>query len=213
MAFKRTDQGYDVNAARRPTPPRPNGLLRFNGKDCFLWVFEVQTGFSMAGTRAQSYRTRSFFPHNVVQPAFTVMCQCANQQIYGDTIEFIRNAQTSLTSSMTLAIVSRSLYDGHKLKGAHEDNMAEGYIKHVPRAHNRHEYAPNLQFDFIVERYLSPSTWRDAKNQTPEILPSWKDIIEKKKRGFIPDPDPEQDQATLSSPLLTSGPNGENRPN
>lgn len=214
MAFQRTDQGYDVTATQKNLPPRPNGLLSKGQQKVYLWVYEVQTGFSMSGTRGQSFRTRSFFPRNFVQPSFTVMCQSPNQENYANVIEFMRDAQTDIDSNINLAIVSRSLYTGYNLKGAHEDNEMEGYIKTIPRTHNRFDYAPNFRFEFVVERFLAPATWAD-KPVGNKVLPSWKDVIqEKSQKGLIyQPPDPETDAATLSSPLLTPGPDGEIRPN
>lgn len=214
MAFQPTNKGYDVRATKgnRPNPVRPNGLLSKGGTNVYLWVYEVQTGFSMSGTRGQSVRTRSFFPRNFVQPTFTVLCQSPNQENYANVMEFMRDAQTDIDSNVKLAIVSRSLYTGYKLKGAHEDNDMEGYIKNAPRVHNRFEYAPNFRFDFVVERFLAPATWAD-KVASQRVLPSWKDVIESKKGAIYSPPDPVTDTATLSSPLLTPGPNGEIRPN
>lgn len=219
MAFQPTRQGYDVVAtARQGTPPRANGRLHFAGgadgpREALLWVYEIQTGFAQAGSMGQSFRTRSYFPRSFVQPSFTVMCQCPNQEIYGDTIEFIRHTQVSFESSTKLEIGNVTTYKGTKLKGAHSGNAAEGYIKTVRRAHTRHEYSPELTFEFIVERYLSPSEWRDQGNQTLQILPTWKEVIEQHMHSFVQSPDPVQDQAKPDNPIITDGPNGQNRPN
>lgn len=219
MAFQPTRRGYDVRATvLQGTPPRANGHLHFAGgadgpRGVLLWVYEVQTGFAQAGSTGQSFRTRSFFPRSFIQPTLTVMCQCPNQEIYGDTIEFIRHTQVSFESSTKLEIGNVSTYAGTKLKGAHEGNSAEGYIKSVRRAHSRHEYSPELQFEFIVERFLTPARWRDQGNQVLQILPTWKEVIEQHKHSFVESADPVQNQATSNNPLITSGPNGQNRPN
>lgn len=217
--FQNTSRGYDVVATQlQGTPPRPNAYLRFIGgsdgpSSVNLWCYELTTGFQQAGSTGQSYRTRSFFPRSFVQPAFTIFCQAPNQKIYGDTVEFIRMTQRSMESSTIFDLVSRSRYTGHNLKGAHEGNSAEGYVKSIQRVHNRYEYAPTFQFDFIVERYLAPARWRDQRNQAVQVLPTWKEVIESQKAGFATTPDPEIDQATLDSPLFSPGPNGQNRPN
>jgi hypothetical protein len=196
MPFQPFDRGYDVQTARREEPIGANGFLTFRGVEKKLWVYEVQSGFSMSGSTGQSYRTRSFFAHNMVQPAFTIACQCPNQDIYGDTVEFLRWTQTSFDSSLRLEVVPRFVKDlpAHKgqanrrLRGPHRAIIAEGYVKSVPREHERHVYAPELSFAFIVERMLAglgsenPVQIRQLKN--------WNDIIhDQSKQGFIDDPD------------------------
>jgi hypothetical protein len=219
-----TNTGYDVTATRkvfhggRKNPPRPNGYLDFHGTKCYLWVDQLMADFAMNIQRAQSYRTRTAFPRNFVQPSFTVRCQCANQRIYADTVEFIRTTQTHLESATTLTVVNVATYKGHrKLRGRHRGNSAEGYVRAVRREYGRFINAPTLSFDFVVERHLSPSGWDDGENLSPKVLPTWKEVIEQGKRGFALDPDPPvpaaDDGGTLDRPPLAPGPNGENRPN
>lgn len=227
MPFQPIDQGYDSNAVRqpnprkppRPDPPRPNGYLSFPGEDkCWLWVSELRTSFSISGQRAQSRRTRSYFPHNFAQPSFTVVCQCANQTIYSRTIEFIRSTQTSMDSSVHLWVIDATRYSGHRnIRGRHRSNVAEGYIKSVKREHGRFIYAPELSFEFVVERHLQPSGWRDDDSVTQRILPSWKEVIENGITAYAKDPDPdssiaESDALIQGTSPLAPGPDGTLRP-
>lgn len=218
-----TNTGYDNRATRqifrggKDAPPRPNGYLSFHGHKCYLWVEELNTDFAMNIQRAQSYRTRTAFPRNFVQPVFNVRCQCANQRIYGDTTEFIRDAQTHLESAMQLYVVNVATYKGHrKLRGRHSGNAAEGYVRAVRREYGRFINAPTLSFDFVVERHLAPAGWDDGGNIRPKVLPTWKEVIEQGKRGFALDPDPIQtdnESNPLDRPPLAPGPNGQTRPN
>ena len=164
-----------------------------------LWVYEVQTGFSLSGTTGQSYQTRSFFPRNRVQQSITVLCQCPNQQNYADTVEWIRATQKSHSTSVKLAITTKVM----PVKGQSLPLLVEGYIKSVPRSHRRFEYAPELRFDFLVERVDLPAAWADqlsAKElKGPRVLPTWKDVIEKQGK-FRRDPDRIQDGADLPNP-------------
>jgi hypothetical protein len=215
-----THTGYDNTATRqvfrggRDAPPRPNGYLSLHGHKCYLWVEEITTDYAMNIQRAQSYRTRTAFPRNFVQPVFNVRCQCANQRIYGDTAEFIRQSQIQLESSLQLIVANVVTYKGNrKLRGRHRGNQAEGYIRSVRREYGRFINAPTLSFDFVVER----SSLDPKGNLTPKVLPTWKEVIEQGKRGFALDPDPvdtnSDSSSTLDRPPLAPGPNGQNRPN
>lgn len=198
MAFQKTNQGYDVTATQKATPQGANGLLEsgISAASVDLWVYEVSTGFAMSGTTGQSARTRTFFPHNFVQPVFTVMCQAPNQEIYANTIEFIRKTQITFDFSLKLTVFNarhhRDLprYAANSIKGRHFQNQAIGYIKSAPRSHQRHTYAPEFQFSFIVSRYLQPANWADKALYHTRPLKSWKDVIENSNAApYAQDPD------------------------
>lgn len=190
MAFQRTDMGYDPNATNRGDPGRANGLLTYKGSEQKLWVAEVQTAFAISGKTAQSFRTRSLFPRNFTQPFFTIMCQAPNQEIYGDTVEFIRDSQIDLGSSMRMEVLPGfKQFPTRNLRGSHNPLSAEGYIKRVPRSHEKHIYVPEFSFEFVVGRMLSPSSWSDDKVMMRKLL-SWNDVITHAKSTFADDPDP-----------------------
>src|SRR4051812_44921812 len=86
-----TNKGRDYTiTSKRPDPPKQNGWLMYNGQEFGLWVFDVTTGFSMAGTTAQSARTRTFFAHNFQQPSISISVQFPSQKHSGDFAEFVR---------------------------------------------------------------------------------------------------------------------------
>ena len=197
-----TNQGYDVwGGVIQGTPPRWNGLLYYKSDSSAyqpLWVYEVKTGFSLSGTTAQSRSVRSFFPHNRVQQSVIVSCQCPNQLVYGQTVEWIRESQKKLSTSVQLTIFSKNM----PVKGLGSPIHAEGYIKNVSRRHVRFEYAPELEFEFLVERVFSESS--SDRGVKMRILNSWKDIIESQKKdgAFRIDPD----EQTPSMPPITPVP-------
>lgn len=209
-----TKKGYDVEVTKLQGEPtsKANGFLFIDkssgglpkGKKSFLnpasapskgtkggrrlWVYEIQTGFSLSGTTGQSINARTFFPRNRVQQSITVLCQCPNQQNYAETVEWIRSTHKLRSTSVRLSITTYNM----PVKGQSEPLLAEGYIKSVPRSHSRFEYAPELRFDFLVERILLPAAWKDELTKAelggPRELPTWKDVIEK-QGVFRRDPD------------------------
>ncbi len=197
-----TDRGYDVRSGRiqaeKTEPyrdnkghkvtrnhliPHANGRLsQINSTSTPivpLWVYEYETGFSLSGITGQSYKTRSFFPRNRIQQSVAVSCQFPDQKSYGDAIEWIRQQQKTRSSAILLQIIGRTV----PVKGRNTSFAAEGYVKSVQRQHQRFVYAPELRFDFLVERTLSPSNWADSLTteelKGPRSLPDWKTVIEK----------------------------------
>lgn len=206
MTFQPTNKGYDATVARRPDPDGENGWLTSllaDHTEKKLWVADISSDFGMSGSTGQSFRTRSYFPHNMQQLSYTVTCQFPNQEWYADTIEFIRSMQVQFTSSLRLQIVSRVAYTGTKrrLKGPHLDMMIEGYVDTIQRRHIQHEYAPELKFSFIAERVLYPLDWRD-QGVTITMNKTWKQIIEDKMPGFAPVPDPPAPTEPARSPTV-----------
>lgn len=214
-----TKRGYDIQALPDRDPPRPNGWLTFGKKEIKMWVFDVTAGFAMSGTTAQSSHTRTFFPRNFVQPAFTISVQCPTQRHAGDLAEFIRDTQRSLRSSTRLEIVAGWPKGNHgkKLKGPHSNIAAEGYIKSVQRESMAFNYSPEVSFDFVIERMIAPGAWADSP-VTIRRLKSWHDIVEgilknDTNAGFQTDPDQVQRPANLPGTTgLAPGPDGDLRP-
>ena len=194
MSFQPTQKGYDTNATRRPLPGRENGRISFGDSHRLLWVYDVRSDFAMTGATAQSFRTRSFFARNFSQPSFTIACQSPNQANYAETVEFIRDAQVRLRTMRIeiwpgmkhLKPINGRL--NRRLRGRHSRMMADGYVRVATRAHERHIYAPDWTFDFIVARMILPKEWADDPVKIRRLV-SWNDIIEKKKPGFVEDPD------------------------
>lgn len=211
MPFQPTGQGYDTNATRRPLPKGVNGWLKslLDGSEVPLWVYEIGTGFGMAGIKAQSQRTRSLFPHNMEQQQFTVSCQFPNQELYANAVEFIRSMQTKLSSSLILQVVNRGIAV-NRLKGVHRDLYVEGYVLNAPRGHQRFIYAPELRFGFVAERIHEPQEWAGEEVKI-KMLTTWREIIEEKKPGFVPVPELPR-QTPPGTTGIALGPNGESRP-
>lgn len=216
MAFQPTNNGYDTNALKKVNPPRPNGWLRSlidKDTEVPLWVSEYGTGFSMSGSVGQSPGTRTFFPRNMNQQQFTVLCEFPNQEVYAETVEFIRRMQKRLSSSLLLQVVSRVKYSqGARLKGSHKDLAVEGYVITAPRAHEQFNYAPTLQFDFIAERIHEPSDWGGEAIKM-KMLTTWRDVIEDKKKdgAFVPVPEEPPTATNVPSRVAPDG-NGGLRP-
>jgi len=210
--FQPFEKGYDLNAVNQANPPGANGILVFRQYSVLLWVYELTSDFAMAGNTGQSYRTRSYFPHNFVQPSFSIKCQFANQKAYSKTIEMIRHTQTNFDSSVKITVVNNSPKRGRGVKGAHRGNAAEGYIKSVKRLHERYVYSPELQIDFVIEKHLSPPGWSDNDIDTKiKVLPTWKDVIESRKSGFLADPSAPSEVPDGPSTVAPDG-NGGSRP-
>lgn len=205
MPIVSTHRGYDSNAVKKGAI-RPNGQLTFGNKAVNLWVYEVTTGWKMAGSSAQSSSTRTFSAHNFQQPSFTISCQFPSQQHMALTSDLIRKSHKALESSMILEIASASPVKAgnRKLKGVSKGIRAEGYVASFSRVHEHHVYAPDVTFDFIVERISSPGAWSDSSVEIRR-LKSWHDIVQgimahDPNAGFTADPDGESNKAPVVIP-------------
>lgn len=232
--FQPTGAGYDVNATRKDLPHHHNGRLYLgnfdSGDGVNLYVHEVQTGFALGGSTAQSASTRSFFARNFIQPEFNVLCQSPNQSHYGQVVEFIRASQ-KLAIAGTEA--NLEIYTANRLgvnagsdtykrvKGDHQPIKATGYVKQVPRQHEHFVYAPEYTFSFVVAKMISPSGWADQL-LPPRMMMTWHEIITTIMKGeYIGDPDvtkkdkkPPNIARPLNRPPVARGPAGTigNRP-
>jgi hypothetical protein len=63
------------------------------GELLWLWVNEVEVGFELGGTTAQSRRQRQFFPHNFSQVKMTVRGTAPNNYQYNRIASFVRMSQ------------------------------------------------------------------------------------------------------------------------
>lgn len=218
MPITNTRQGYDVVAthgANDQAKAKVNGWLTYANVEVPLWVQEYSTGWAMAGSTAQSSRTRSFFAHNFQQVSFTISCQFPSQREMGDVTQLIRVAHKGLDSAMYLEVLGlRNGPTNGRLKGASQNLAGEGYVKAITRVHEKGVYSPELQFEFVIERLDSPASWADSP-VTIRKLKSWNDIVEgimahDPNAGFVDDPNANR---VPDRPSLAPGPNGELRPN
>jgi hypothetical protein len=126
-----TNKGYDYTiTSKRPDPPKPNGWLMYKVMSFGLWVFDVTTGFSMAGTTAQSARTRTFFATQL-PAAFYRRQRSIPSQAH---LETSLSLYVQRISVWTLTLGWRSLPAGRQeqnMKGPHENIAAEGYVKTI----------------------------------------------------------------------------------
>lgn len=185
--FQPTQYGYDVAATSSRIPRGQNATLSFqNQSDLGLWVYEVNTQFAMSGTMGQSPRTRSYFPHNMVQPSVNLMCQFPNLKLYGDAAEWLRYTQINLQGLISLKVIPRET----GVKGLSDPIDAKGYVTDVRRTHQRFVYAPEMTLNFVILSSSAPAIWGDDTQVTPRKIKSWADIIASQKPGFIRDSDP-----------------------
>lgn len=200
-AFQPYDRGHDSTTNYRSQDPGGhNAYLTFGGKSKKLWVNDMQIGFALAGSAANSYRTRSFFARNFSQVNFVVSCQFPDQQRYAEFAEFVRHAQVGFNASSRLDILNR--YQGpdthNNQRGPGSRISAEGYVQSVPRQHERFIQAPTMVFQFTVSKMIQPTTWADSQDQKVRYFKSWKEIVS--GGSFLVDSDqsvvdlPEEDQ-------------------
>ncbi len=190
------DTGYDTAAINHRDTPRPNGWLSFSSKEVPMWVHDIQIPqFELAGETAQSARTRSFFPRNAVQPALIVAVQFPNQAAYARVAELVRFSHRQMAQGVLpkLEIIagrpegssthSNNKYGfGHRIvhgkpNHMHQPISAWGYVTRIRREHTRFNYAPEMQFEFTIYRWESPTSWADSETSI-RVLRSWKQVFD-----------------------------------
>lgn len=183
------NQGYDVVAPHRFTGGENCTLLDMGTNEKIdLWVYELQTDLTLEGKTAQSSKTRSFFPRNFAQQSYQFSGQAPNQEHYGTLAEFIHAHQRNAINTGKLArLWLRSTpkgYDVKGVKGKHRPIMALGYVRSFKRTHNRHEYAPNYKFEFVVARQLDSGVFPKGDPAIVHTMnKSWETIVEERRKG------------------------------
>lgn len=135
-----------------------------------LIIEEVETGFEMGGSTAQSRTYRQFFPRNFTKPLITVRGRMVNDFEYNRLASMVRvshlaslddgfvphsglNTRTDTNGdylpTITLSVF-RGGYAGRTVKGPHRPWRVEGYIKRIDAGAQRHNPAPPFEFDFVV---------------------------------------------------------------
>jgi hypothetical protein len=184
--------GYDINATKRKSPGGRNVFLTLGSDNIGLWVYEIQTAFALGGSTAQSYRTRTFFARNFVQPKLTIMTQAPNQEEYGRVVEFIHKSQHEALNNKTtkLQVVKGGIPNvAPAMKGVRRSIQALGYITTIKRRHERFLPAPEYSFEFVVSRTLVPQNWADDPVAIRQ-LKSWQEVFEGlDTEGFVENPD------------------------
>jgi hypothetical protein len=106
--------GADINVPARPVAPATKGydalIANRNGRSydrangqisnaTFKWplfITDISIDFSVQGSTAQSQLTRDFYPHNFVQPGFTVTGISLDNVDYGQMCDFIHMCQIGM---------------------------------------------------------------------------------------------------------------------
>lgn len=181
----RPDTGYDVKAVKINQTRRETAEGRFNGRlhdgtwyvDFFVTKISIDVG--LAGSTGQSRFTRDFYPHNMVMPSFAVEGQCMDQNDYGTLVEFVHQAQQKGVYDGTLLqldVAGNGLSVRRPImKGSHKPIHAQGFIRNMPRKHERFVYAPTFNFSFVVSTMFE-GIYKESTASSPE-QESWAQIL------------------------------------
>jgi hypothetical protein len=175
-------RGYDIAAVKLHEKRRSEAMGHVNGRlhdgTNYVKFFCSETNLTigLAGKTAQSHLVRDYYVHNIQIPPLTVKCEALNQEDYGNTVEFIRKSQLNGVRNnqlLQLRIMGSNL-DFHRpnakpmIRGGHQPIMAQGYVKSVPRKHERFVYAPKFEFEFIIVK-LEEGIYKDKLNNVPYV--------------------------------------------
>ena len=135
-------------------------LENVKGQRVWLWVNDVTSDFSMAGSTGQSRHRREFFAHNFAQPSLNVNCQTPNSAEYNRLGAFIRDAQLMGLSHQGQVLKLRILPGGFEIKSKMRGNIkgkrhgvyVDGYIINSTRGAERWVNAPDFQFSFVISQ-------------------------------------------------------------
>lgn len=187
------------------------------GDEIALWVYEIETSFSMDGALVQSVHHREFYPHNFVQPTLTVRGQTPNSFEYNRLSEFIRESHQKAVFYDESGYVSPAIRfelrgGGHtterNTKGYHQRLVLRGFVPKFGRGARRFEFSQNYEFDFVVTRSLT-GLMTDERVAGLQ-LKAWAEVVaDPSADGFVRDPDAGD---FLDRPPLAPGPNGQMRP-
>lgn len=195
----------DINPARRS----PNGrFVNQRNEKIDFWIEEIETGFGMSGTTAQSRTLRQFMPHSIVQPSIRVTGRAPNSFQYNRLASFVRashwnalhtgllaregfvrheniNGKTVTVPTVRLIVRNGSSkgfpYNGRHVKGIHVPWALEGYIKSMKAGAKRFDQAPQFSFEFFIAESLTSQNlgiWRDTRVFGSQIRP-WLSWIKK----------------------------------
>lgn len=178
-----------------------------------LWVYDVAADFKVAGQRAQSPKTREFYPRNFVQPVLSVKAQVPTNYEFNRLAEFIRHThkravffdQHNLdTPAITFILQRRGRSTARGTKGGHQGLRIEGFIPSAPRGAKRFEFAHEVEFEFVVTR-SKYGLMRDEATVARKLL-SWAEVVTKGADGLATrrdnpfEIDPTADNPSLAAP-------------
>jgi hypothetical protein len=163
-----------------------------------LTIVAFETSLSLAGSEGQAQMQKDFYPRNFQQTTWTITVQGRSQKDVGRVSEFVHKAQRNSVSKgslMNLMIPSGGLRhtrapanntrDG--MKGVRRSINMSGYVKTMPRAHRRHDPAPQYAFEFTVARMHS-GIFEDQPYKVYKLA-RWSEIVDTVLEGnFIKPP-------------------------
>ena len=194
---QRGDYGWDSTTLSKErharAMSRANGILCGTNKRmrARFFVNDVSLDIGLSGTFGQSRRRRTFYPHNITLPSYTVQGQCLDQNDYANLTEFIHQSHQDAISNgsnlLQLNVLGGGLLaaDGKKpttMKGPHNPIVAYGFVEGIERKHERWKYAPAFQFQFVVVEQAvgiyAGITYRDEHQR------SFLEIIKEQEKPF-----------------------------
>lgn len=193
------NRGYYVTGNKKSAQPgNSTGYLEINGQRVDLWIYNIEMDFQIGGAFAQSAREQSWYPRNFIAPKVRITGQTANQAEYGNLVEFMRLSQrkaidwrkASPQENTTKFIIHSA--GGHKytrngvttVKHAHDPFIFFGHILNVTRNHERFQFAPEFQFEFVVAySYSDVIPQGRAAPDTLRRLAPWMNKFKKEAAG------------------------------
>lgn len=103
--FRATGKGWFNTLPDFPASAKnANGCLLNQGADptqgtlykTYLFVNGIETGWQLAGERAQTVTSRSFYPRNLTQDEMSIYGQMANQHEFDRLVEFVLHHQHTI---------------------------------------------------------------------------------------------------------------------
>jgi len=192
-----------------------------------IFVQEVTADFTLSATSAQGPFKRDLYPHNFVQPSYTINCQSPNQEHRARVAEFIRRSQLRSMQGLGLLklfipaagdnVVTIVRYVNKRTKrtstsrivrnqkGARSALALEGYVQNVARGAERFVNAPDYTFNFIVARSLAGPFQDDpVKTSSLTDVKTWNQLL---TGNFVTDPDSSKDNLVHTTDEVSSNTN------
>jgi hypothetical protein len=135
-------------------------LENWRGQRIYMWLNEITSNFSMAGSTAQSKRKREFYAHNFVQPAIGLAGQTPNTYQFNRLSEFIRESHLDAMNDGDKLLLLRVIARGEdfpegaraNIRGKRQHIAVDGYINTADRGAERFVNAPDFNLEFTVSR-------------------------------------------------------------
>lgn len=202
----RFTRGYDVKTTREQAHEGGSNAYLVDEADnthVLLTVVGVETTLSLAGSRAQSPLQVDFYARNFQQPSFTIGVQARSQYEVGRTSEFVHKAQRNSVSQgslMRLVIptgglnrtAASSVHNTDGMRGVRQGLSMSGYVATMPRAHRKHDPAPQYTFEFVVAK-MHAGIFEDQPYKVYKLA-KWSEIVDSVLEGHFINPPVAQEQ-------------------